>query len=138
MGMQVQEYTPAEGLPLIRRTIKNVWLQIPGWLLQCTASAELRFVDAVYEFLGNAVAACDDVNQNAMDINGLKQYARDQYGDQNKDIVQDYVAWKDQCIVCRDWAEANGSASWTIGQPPPTVDATALAPLLTELQTLSE
>lgn len=137
MGMQVDQNVPAEGLDTVIKTVRNIWVQIPGWISNCTIATDIQFIDQVYRSLGAAIDACDRVQQTSTSVNDLKQYARDQYGDQNKDIVADYIDWRNKATECRDWAEANGTGSFTVGTPPPTVDATALAPLLTELETLS-
>jgi hypothetical protein len=136
MGTQVDKLIPAEALVFIRRTERQLYIQLPGWIARAQAGpVSSDLLTRAHFHMVNADAQIDGYIADVTSIPLLRQYARDQWDDQTQDIVAEYQAMRSNLAACISWLDANGELN---ADPAVDVDATGFVPLLQALKASSE
>ena len=143
MSLRIQEYLPLEAYPAIRRTQRQLHIQLDGYIDDVQAGTTLDALKIIYASLGNAISAIDAIVASIPDAGGLTgtqrlvAYAESDGGHgPGYNAASEYQSWKTQINLIRSWMINNITPQSNVDGASIFISAAELAPLATGLQDL--
>lgn len=136
MGMRINTKIPVESYNDLRKSIRQLYIQLPSWIASLTnSSVEYPVLTDMYRHMTYAKDQWAVIVAES-DVPALRDYARSQHSDPTFDPPAEYTALVTAVNAARSWMLSNLTSNAGLDQPPLVLTPAQSAPLVTLLQTL--
>lgn len=136
MGMRINTKIPVESYNDLRKSIRQLYIQLPSWISSLSNSnVDYPTIGSMYSHIKNAGAQWATIVAES-DVPALRTYAQSQHSDPTFDPAAQYTALVAANSAVTDWMKANLTTNAGLDEPPLFLTPAQSAPLVALMQTL--